>query len=184
MNFPILKRHATRHLTAPVMPHPTDGRDFEGLDVLLPGGSILWSGEHKRLFSQKRAREEALAFAEASKNSPPKIDPKGIAHMEFLFEYLKEKGVKITLAHPQFNPIFWDAVQGTDYMVGLKRIEDLTKHWAQKYGFGLVGGFAPKDVGCKAKQYIDAEHGDPACLGMLLLQYRMQHESFKLRGAL
>ncbi|MEP1206855.1 MAG: hypothetical protein ABJM29_11355 [Rhizobiaceae bacterium] len=184
VNFSLLKTHGTRHLTAPVMPHATDERNFEGLDTLLPGGSILWSAEHKRLFSQERARNEALAFAEASKNSPPKIDPKGVAHMEFLFEYLKEKGVKVTLAHPQFNPIFWDAVQGTDYMVGLKRIEDLTKQWAQKYEFGLVGGFSPQDVGCKAKQYIDAEHGDPACLGMLLMQYRLQSDEFKLRGAL
>jgi len=184
VNFSLLKTHGTRHLTAPVMPHATDERNFDGLDTLLPGGSILWSGEHKRLFSQERARDEALTFAEASKNSPPKIDPKGIAHMEFLFEYLKEKGVKVTLAHPQFNPIFWDAVQGTEYMVGLKQIQDLTKDWAKKYGFGLVGGFSPQDVGCRADQYIDAEHGDPACLGMLLMQYRLQSDEFKLRGAL
>ncbi|NKB51099.1 MAG: hypothetical protein GKR97_02550 [Rhizobiaceae bacterium] len=183
-NFSLLKTHGTRHLTAPVMPHATDERNFEGLDTLLPGGSILWSGEHKRLFSQERARNEALSFAEASKNSPPKIDPKGVAHMEFLFEYLKDKGVKVTLAHPQFNPIFWDAVQGTEYMVGLKKIQDLTKDWAAKYGFGLVGGFSPQDVGCRAKQYIDAEHGNPACLGMLLMQYRLQSDEFKLRGAL
>lgn len=183
-NFGLLKTHGMRHLTAPVMPHPTTERNFETLDTLLPGGSILWSGEHKRLFSPERARNEALAFAAASKNSPPKIDPKGIEHMEFLFEYLKKKGVKITLAHPQFNPIFWNEVQGTAYMGGLKRIQDLTKGWAKKYGFALVGGFAPEDVGCKAEQYIDAEHGDPACLAMLLMQYRFSGDEFKLRGAL
>lgn len=183
-NFSLLKTHGMRHMTAPVMPHPTEERNFETLDTLLPGGSILWSGEHKRLFSQEYARKEALAFAEASKNSPPKIDPKGIAHMEFLFEYLKKKGVNVTLAHPQFNPIFWDEVQGTEYMVGLKKIQDLTKGWAKKYGFGLVGGFAPQDVGCKAEQYIDAEHGDPACLAMLMIQYRFQNKEFNLRGAL
>ncbi len=184
MNWPILKMHAKRHLTAPVMPHATDKDYFQNLDVLLPGGSIKWSQEHLDIFTAERARDEALAFAEASKNSPPKIDPKGVEHMEFLFEYLKEKGVNVTLAHPQFNPIFWDEVQGTEYMVGLRKIEDLTKQWAAKYGFGLVGGFAPEQVGCKAEQYIDAEHGDPACLGMLLLQYRFQHDSFKLRGTI
>ncbi len=182
MNWPILKMHATRHLTAPVMPHATDKDYFQNLDVLLPGGSIKWSQEHLDIFTAERARDEALAFAEASKNSPPKIDPKGVEHMEFLFEYLKEKGITVTLAHPQFNPIFWDEVQGTEYIVGLKKIEDLTKQWAEKYGFGLVGGFAPQDVGCRAEQYIDAEHGDPACLGMLLMQYRFQDDSFKLRG--
>jgi len=184
LNWPLLKTHGSRHLTAPVMPHATDKDYFETLDVLLPGGSIKWSQEHLDIFTQQRARDEALAFAEASKNSPPKIDPKGVEHMEFLFQYLKDKGINVTLAHPQFNPIFWDEVQGTDYMVGLKRIEDITQSWADKYGFGYVGGFRPEQVGCKAEQYIDAEHGDPACLGMLLMQYRFQDDSFKLRGTL
>lgn len=184
VNVPLLKAHGSRHLAAPVMPHATDKRQFETLDVLLPGGSIIWSDEHMELFSKERARNEALAFAEASKNSPPKIDPKGIEHMEFLFQYLKDKGINVTLAHPQFNPIFWNEVQGTEYMVGLKKIEDLTKSWAEKYDFGLVGGFAPEQVGCKAEQYIDAEHGNPACLGMLLMQYRFQSDEFKLRGAI
>ena len=183
-NFSLLKTHGMRHLTAPIMPHATDKRNFETLDTLLPDGSILWSGEHKRLFSQEYARKEALSFAEASKNSPPKIDPKGIEHMEFLFEYLKKKGVRVTLAHPQFNPIFWNEVQGTEYMVGLKKIQDQTKDWAKKYGFGMIGGFAPEDVGCKAIQYIDAEHGDPACLAMLMSQYRFRNNEFDLRGAL
>ncbi|MGI9355305.1 MAG: bile acid:sodium symporter family protein [Rhizobiaceae bacterium] len=182
LNWPLLKTHGSRHLMAPVMPHATDKDYFETLDVLLPGGSIKWSQEHLDIFTQQRARDEALAFAEVSKNSPPKIDPKGVEHMEFLFQYLKDKGVNVTLAHPQFNPVFWDEVQGTDYMVGLKRIEDLTQSWADKYGFGYVGGFRPEQVGCKAEQYIDAEHGDPACLGMLLMQYRFQDDSFKLRG--
>lgn len=182
LNWPLLKTHGSRHLTAPVMPHATDKDFFQTLDVLLPGGSIKWSQEHLDIFTQQRARDEALAFAEASKNSPPKIDPKGVEHMEFLFQYLKDKGITVTLAHPQFNPVFWDEVQGTDYMVGLKRIENLTQSWADKYGFGYVGGFRPEQVGCKAEQYIDAEHGDPACLGMLLMQYRFQNDSFKLRG--
>lgn len=184
LNWPLLKTHGSRHLMAPVMPHATDRDFFETLDVLLPGGSIKWSQEHLDIFTQKRARDEALAFAEASKNSPPRVDPKGVEHMEFLFQYLKDKGINVTLAHPQFNPVFWDEVQGTDYMVGLKRIEGLTQSWADKYGFGYVGGFRPEQVGCKAEQYIDAEHGDPACLGMLLMQYRFQDDSFKLRGTL
>lgn len=173
LSMPILKKHGMRHLTAPVMPHATDERHFETLDTLLPGGSILWSGEHKRLFDQKRARNEALTFAAQKRNNPPQIDPKGVQHLEALFDFLVEKGVKVTLAHPQFNPIFWEAVQGSPYIDGLKRVEDLTKSWAEKYGFAMIGGFAPESVGCTADMYIDAEHGNPKCLGMLLNQYNL-----------
>lgn len=187
VSLPLLWPQAKRHLTASLMPHPTNERNFETLDTLLPGGSILWSGEHQRLFNQERARNEALAFANARRNDPPKIDPKGIEHMETLFQYLKDQGVKVTLAHPQFNPIFWDAVQDSPYMEGLKRIENLTKGWAEKYGFGLIGGFSPESVGCRAEQYIDAEHGNPECLGMLLAQYgskapEIDLSSFTIRG--
>lgn len=171
LSLKLLLPQAQHHLASDVMPHATDGREFDGLDVLLPGGSILWSGEHKRLFTAERARNEALTFAESKKNNPPIIDPKGVAHMEALFEYLKEQGVRVTLAHPQFNPIFWDAVKDTPYREGLRRVEQLTQDWAKKYGFAFIGGFAPESVGCRAEQYIDAEHGDPACLGLLLSQY-------------
>ena len=89
----------------------------------------------------------------------------------YVFDFLVEQGVKVTLAHPQFNPIFWDEVKDTPYRAGLRKVEKLTQDWAEKYGFAVIGGFAPESVGCRAEQYIDAEHGDPACLGMLLNQY-------------
>lgn len=171
LSLELLIPQAKTHLLADVMPHATNGRNFETLDTLLPGGSILWSGEHKRLFSQERARYEALSFAEAKKNNPPVIDPKGVAHIEALFDFLVENGVRVTLANPQFNPLFWDEVKDTPYRDGLRKVEELTQNWAKKYGFAMIGGFAPESVGCRADQYIDAEHGNPNCLGLLLGQY-------------
>jgi len=171
VSLPLLWSQATHDFATNDVPRATDDQKFEELDTLLPGGSILWSHEHDRLFSQERAREESLSFAAYKRENPPKIDPKGIEHMEALFDYLTEQGVKITLAHPQFNPIFWEAVQGSPYIDGLAKVEQLTIDWADKYGFKIIGGFAPDAVGCRAEQYIDAEHGDPACLGALLAQY-------------
>ena len=45
-----------------------------------------------------------------------------------------------------------------------------------------MGGFAPEDVGCTADMYIDAEHGNPTCLGMLLNQYPYKNKPPVLRG--
>jgi predicted Na+-dependent transporter len=182
ISLPLLYGQARRQLAADVQPHATSKSHFDGLDVLLPGGSILWSGEHQRQFTQKRARSEALAFARARRNDPPKIDPIGVKHLEALFNYLVAKGVKVTLAHPQFNPVFWEAVEGSPYMVGLAEIEALTKRWSEKFGFPIIGGFSPESVGCTADMYIDAEHGNPKCLGMLLSQYSTPGTASGLRS--
>ena len=183
VSLPLLKSQAKRQLMAPVQPHATDARAFDGLDTLLPGGSILWSGEHKRMFTQERSREESLAFANARRNDPPKIDPKGIYHMEALFEFLVEKGVKVTLVHPPFNPIFWDAVQDSPYMLGLAKVQALTRHWSRTYGFPIIGAFSPYEIGCTADMYIDAEHSNPTCLRKLLKQYATRTLNAGLRGA-
>ena len=184
LSLPILYSQARRQLTANVQPHATSERYFDSLDTLLPGGSILWSREHQDIFTQERARSEALAFAHSRRNDPPKIDPIGVAHLEALFEYLRKEGVKITLAHPQFNPIFWEAVQGSPYMEGLQDVKELTKHWSRKYGFPIIGGFAPESVGCTADMYIDAEHGNSTCLGMLLSQYSTAAATPNLRNTI
>ena len=162
---------ARTELNAPTPTGPYDQRHFKSLDTLLPGGSILWSADHRELFSRQRADAEALKFAEQRRNDPPKIDPKGIVHLEALFEYLIGNGVKITFAQPPFNPVFWDAVQDSPYREGLQRIEDLTILWSNRYGIPIIGGFDPASVGCTADMYIDAEHSNPNCLKMLLNQY-------------
>lgn len=184
VSLPLLWTHGSRQLMAPQQPHATDERNFDGLDTLLPGGSILWSQEHKDLFTQERSKKEALAFAAARRNDPPRIDPKGVTHFEALLEFLQKEGVEITLAHPPFNPIFWDAVQGTPYMDGLNEVKKLTQSWADKYNLPMIGGFDPKSVGCSADMYIDAEHSNPTCLGMLLGQYNSLSRVPRLRGSL
>ena len=183
VSLPLLYSQAKRQLTASKQPHATDERSFDGLDTLLPGGSILWSGEHKRLFTQKRARDEALAFAEAKRNDPPRIDPKGVAHLEALFEFLIAKGVKVTLVHPPFNPVFWNAVKDSPYMNGLNRVKALTRHWSATYGFPIIGGFSPEHVGCTAEMYIDAEHSNPDCLAKIFQEYSALGLNRELRGA-
>ena len=183
VSLPLLFSQAKRRFSAPMPPHATDERNFDGLDTLLPGGSILWSEQHKHLFTQERARTEALAFAEAKRNNPPKIDPKGVAHLEALFEFLVAKGVKVTLVHPPFNPIFWNAVQNSPYMEGLNRVKALTRHWSATYGFPIIGGFAPERVGCTSDMYIDAEHSSPTCLAKIFQQYSALGLTRELRGA-
>ncbi len=168
----MLYSNALRWYKAPVKPHATSKDRFETLDVLLPGGSIHWSGEHDRLFTPERSARLATEFANENFASPPKIDPKGIATLDRLLTYLKEKGVEVAFVHPPFNPIYYDRVKDGAYRAGLAKIEKITQDFGKKYGFKVFGSFNPADVGCTEDMYIDAEHSKPACLAKVFNQYR------------
>ena len=166
-----LRANLRRWRGAKELPHVTGASKHDTLDILLSDGSIHWSREHDALFTAEFARERALAFAAQRRNDPPKVDPAGIVALERLFEFLNERGVRVFLAHPPFNPIYYDALQGSTYMEGLGRIEALTQDFADRFGFEVIGSFNPHDLGCRADMYIDAEHSSPECLGKILNQY-------------
>lgn len=172
LSLPLLKANITRYLAAPEKPHVSDGTVHPTLDTLLPDGSILWSTLHENLFTQERARAEALSFAYAKRNSPPMIDPAGVFAIDKLLSYLVDQGVEVYLAHPPFNPIYWDAMQDTPYMEGLRRVEELTQSFLKRYDLKMVGGFDPYELGCSEDQYIDGEHSQPECLGRIIDQFR------------
>lgn len=144
-------------------PHPT-------LDLLRHDGSIYWSQRHRDGFTTERTEHESRLLAEAKQDSPPVIDPAGVAAVEQVFAYLQQKGVEVYLAHPPFNPLVWDALDGTPYMRGLERFDQLVAGFATRYGFTRIGSFNPHDLGCTSDMYIDGEHSSPECLGRILLQ--------------
>ncbi len=166
-----LHSNAKRWFKAPILPHVTDAEKLDSLDILMSDGSIKWSRQHDAYFTRERAREEALAFAADRRNDPPQIDPDGVVAFDRLLAFLQDRGVEIFLAHPPFNPIYYDAVQGSPYMAGLQHIEALTRDLADKYGLHIIGSFNPYEVGCGAELYIDAEHSNPTCLKKILDQY-------------
>ncbi len=171
LSLPLLKANVERYLRAPIKPHASSERVHPTLDTLLPDGSIQWSTLHNQAFTSTRSKQLALAFADQRKNDPPKMDPMGIDSVDRLLGFLQKKGVEVYLAHPPFNPIFWEAVQGSPYMRGLHQIEHVTNLLAAKYGLKVIGGFNPHEVGCNSTQYIDPEHSRPECLGRIIDEF-------------
>lgn len=171
LSLSMLYTNVTRWYNAPELPHATSELHFKSLDTLLPDGSILWSAEHMAIFTKERTAAEAASFAEKRRNDPPKVDPKGVAAFDRLLAFLKAKGVQVVLVHPPFNPQFYDAVQDGTYPAGLDKIRGITRDLAQKHGLHVIGEFNPHAVGCTADMYIDAEHGNPACLQKVFDQY-------------
>ena len=141
------------------------------LDILLADGSIKWSRQHDALYTPAYIREKALTLAAKRRNDPPQIDPDGVVAIDRLLAFLQDRGVEVFLAHPPFNPLYYDAVQGSPYMEGLEGVKALTRELAEKYGLHIIGSFNPYDLGCSAEMYIDAEHSNPKCLQKILIQY-------------
>ncbi len=175
LSLSMLFDNVTRWYNAAEKPHATTERNFDSLDTLLPDGSILWSAKHRKIFTQERSRREALALASIRRNHPPEIDPAGVEAMDRLLTFLERNGVEVTLAHPPFNPIFFDQVRDSPYSAGLSEIEHLTQEFAVKHGLNIIGSFDPARVGCEARMYIDAEHSSPECIGKLLTEWASLH---------
>ena len=164
ISMPMLFENVTRWHNASERPHATDKKHFKTLDVLLPDGSIVWADKHMKLFTQERTVRESLAFAEAQKNKPAKVDPQGVYAFEKMLDFLKKEGVEVFLVHPPFNPTYYEEVKGTPYAAGLKKIEELTQRIAKDHGLKVFGSFSPYKYGCTTEMYIDAEHSNEKCL--------------------
>ena len=171
LSLPLLQANIERYMAAPVKPYVSSEKLHPTLDTLLPDGSIQWSTLHNEAFTPERAKKLALDFAAHKRVSPPQIDPDGVAAVDKVFAFLADAGVEVYLAHPPYNPIYWDAVQGSPYMEGLRKVEKLTQDFAKKYDFKVIGGFDPYKVGCRKEQYIDSEHSRPECLGRIINEF-------------
>jgi hypothetical protein len=167
----MLFNNLTRWYNADEKPHATTDLHFKSLDTLLPGGSILWSADHQKIFTRERTERETAAFLKVKLDNPPKIEQRGVETIDKLLSYLKAQGVEVYLAHPPFNPMFYDGIAGSSYAEGLEKIKQITRDLAAKHGLNIIGSFNPHDVGCDASMYIDAEHGNPECLQKIFDQF-------------
>ena len=172
LSLPLLQNNIKRYLASPVKPYSSRKGDHPTLDTLLPDGSIRWSDIHDRAFTQARATREALDFAAAKRNTRLPVDPLGFKSVDTLLGFLVDRGVEVYIAHPPYNPIYWDAVQGSVYAESLKKIERVAQHLADKHGLKIIGSFNPADLGCTAEMYIDAEHSGPECLSRIIDQFK------------
>ncbi|NJM28773.1 MAG: hypothetical protein HC855_00325 [Rhizobiales bacterium] len=179
----MLFSNVTRWYNAEAKPQATKETKLDKLDILLPDGSIIWSREHMALFTRERTIQSSREFADQKRNSPPVVDEAGVAQFEKLLAFYKSKGVEVYLAHPPFNPDFYDSLAGSPYAEGLRKIEALTKDIASRHGLKIIGSFNPHDVGCTAEMYIDAEHANDQCLGKIFAQFEeMDLKGVALRG--
>jgi hypothetical protein len=171
LSISMLFDNLTRWYNASERPHATTEYQFDSLDTLLSDGSIVWSRNHLKLFTQERSKREALSFADRRLNDPPQVEARGVDAIDKLLTFLKSQGVTVYLAQTPFNPIFYDHVQGSAYAEGLTKVDALVHDIAKRHGLRVIGGYNPHKVGCVASMYIDAEHANASCLKNLFDQF-------------
>lgn len=156
-----------RRLGAATLPGPVHARSLPTMDVLQPDGSIRWSIAHRDRFTAERTRAEVRTAMAQRQGLTLQIDEAAVGAVDRLLALLRERGVRVVLVHPPFNPDFYRQVRGTAYGAGLLRVEAITARLAAAHGATVVGGFDPAVAGCTAPMFIDAEHSGPACLRRL-----------------
>lgn len=171
LSLSMLFNNVTRWYNAEEWPHATSDEHFQHLDTLLPDGSILWSGDHRAIFTAERTKREALALAAGAVDTELVIDPQGVAAWDATLDFLKSKGVQVVLVHPPYNPIYFEAIKGSRFFASLNSVREVTRDLAKRHGLHIIGDFDPSKVGCKAEDYIDAEHSSPTCLKNIFDQY-------------
>jgi hypothetical protein len=170
-NLSMLHSNFVRWVKSPEAPQATSKDEFQSMDILMQDGSIKWSRDHLAIFTKERTLRESLSFADVKIKSPPLIEQRGVENFDKLLTYLKAKGVTVYFARPPYNPQFWDKVQGTAYMDGLKPVIEMQDKLAAKHGIKMLGSFNPHDVGCTPEQYIDSEHANRWCLKKIFDQF-------------
>ena len=170
LSLPTTWSNVVRWMTTDALPGPTREPSAASLDVVNVDGSIHWSRQHRAQFTPERTLREVQVALKERRSQPPVIDPAAVDAVDRLLGLLSRREVRTVLAHPPYNPDFYQSIEGSAFAAGLRRVEDLTKRLARKHGIALVGSFDPAKVGCRRSMYIDSEHSSPACLQLVLDQ--------------
>jgi len=165
-----LRAQLTTAFGAAARPRPTTAPAHASLDILRRDGLIAWSLDHLRLFTPERTREEAARFLADRRDQPGSIDPAAVEAFGRLLALLQERGIRVVLVHPPFNPYVYDGAAGTAFASALREVEATTRRLAAVHGIEVVGSFNPHVVGCTSDMFIDAEHASEACLGNVARQ--------------
>jgi hypothetical protein len=144
---------------------PTTAQSLPNMDVLRADGSLAFSDKHRKGFTPEAARAgSAKKAAEDVKKVPVKPDPKQLAQLKMLLEFLKAKGVATTILITPQHPAYWDGIAGSPYGQTLVDLEQELGRITSAAGAQFVGSFNPHNAKCPETAYRDFIHVENDCL--------------------
>ena len=135
-----------------------------GLDdpVLLPDGSLIYSGKHIR----NALALEVSGIHDFRIRGSRWVTEKAVELFTRLVKYLQQQKFKIIFVLVPYHPAVWDITEQSA-VTAMKVVESKVHEIARSTGVQVVGSYNPSNIGCTADEYFDAIQGKTICLTKL-----------------
>jgi hypothetical protein len=148
-----------------------------GLDypVLLPDGSLIYSGKHIRnALASKISDINVIAGKLAAEvynlnivfriRGSRWVTEKAVELFIRLVNHLQQQKLKIIFVLVPSHPAVWNI---TEQSTAMNVVESKVHEIARLTGAQVIGSYNPGNIGCTADEFFDAEHGKAICLTRL-----------------
>ena len=129
---------------------------------------MRWSPWRQKLFTPEHAQREIRRELAQKLRMGLTMDPAAVEALDRLLRELKNRKVKVVLAHPPFHPRFYAGLKDNAYGAAMRDVETETRRLAALHGARVIGDFDALKLGCTEAMFIDAQHSNPDCLTRVL----------------
>jgi anti-anti-sigma regulatory factor len=137
------------------------------MDTIGPDGSLRFSNAYLKSATKESAREDVAHRLTIDRKAAPKLNEQLLGQMSKLLDFVKERGVRVVLIQTPYNPVFYEGIQGTEFLKSINRIEQAVQGLAQAKGIFMTGGFDPAAQGCVESDFRDFNHSGIDCMKKL-----------------
>lgn len=137
------------------------------MDTIGPDGALRFSQAYLKSATQESARADVAHRLTIDRKASPKLNEQLLGQMSKLMDFLNERGVRMVLIQTPYNPVFYQGIQGTEFLKSINRIETAVQGLAQSKGIFMTGGFDPTAQGCVESDFRDFNHSGIECMKKL-----------------
>ena len=156
-----------RYRTTDAVWTATSAKQDPLMDTIGPDGSLRFSTAYLKGITRESARVDALHRLEIDKKAAPQLNQSLLAQMSKLLDFLKERGVRVVLIQTPYHPVFFEGIQGTNFLKSINGIEQAVQEVARSKGIFMTGGFDPRAQGCIDTDFRDFNHSGIECMKKL-----------------
>ena len=135
-----------------------------GLDdpVLLPDGSLIYSGKHIR----STLASKISGVHEFRIRGTRWVTEKAVELLIRLVNHLQQQKFKIIFVLVPYHPAVWSITEQPS-VSAMRMVESKVHEIARLTGIQVIGSYNPSNIGCTADEFFDEAHGKPICLTKL-----------------
>ena len=135
-----------------------------GLDdpVLLPDGSLIYSGKHIR----NALALEVSGIHDFRIRGSRWVTEKAVELFTRLVNHLQQQKFKIIFVLVPYHPAVWSITEQLS-VSAMRMVESKVHEIARLTEIQIIGSYNPSNIGCTADEFFDAAHGKSICLTKL-----------------